>query len=277
MVMERPPKGYNQFDRPLKHFMPFTFSISAENSSGQGTIIAIALQDGAIVPSTVNVHPEHASYVEEDAPNCALKSIINRVTVHYTCHLSKGAIETDKMRFINFIHWPTFVSFDDIDSINELTGITTGAVLELTDEETDEQTFPLYTDTKLTEGFTYDAKMQGLTTTQVIENVTHDMDLLYDTLNFASNRKKVASMIGKIRSTTVNRDRPYVFHSDNFINSKVKRMNKKTGCFLNFHMPQVFSFRQYGRAADMTAIDHLNFMGYIKFNEWNLGFNQDHV
>ncbi len=68
----RPPQGYHMADKPLHHFTVFTGDTAAESAAFSAFIFPLVTNDSAIVPSSVNVHPEHASYVEEDTrASCA--------------------------------------------------------------------------------------------------------------------------------------------------------------------------------------------------------------
>jgi len=115
-----------------------------------GTIIPLIMNDDALGdPMSFNAHPEHASWAEVDEPNCypdseirnfqvsleiqALHNLWDSVTLGARWQSPKISIALIACAFP-----------EDLDAIDERSGLSLKAMLELQKESTDRQCYPLY-------------------------------------------------------------------------------------------------------------------------------------
>ncbi len=103
MVRMFPPKGYRADEYPLPHSHAFKFELEAEDETKNTTIIPLfRMTEAFATPETVEVNPNNTNFAEDAGSACCRGSIIPKVTLTFNATLTKGAIETDKIRSINF-------------------------------------------------------------------------------------------------------------------------------------------------------------------------------
>ncbi len=112
-----------------------------------GTIIPLIMNDDALGdPMSYNTNPEHASFTEESMPNCFPDSEIRNFKVSLEIQATK-----ELWNLQAFWHSPK-ISYgliacafpEDLDAIDEISGLTLKAILELQKETTDRQCYPLF-------------------------------------------------------------------------------------------------------------------------------------
>ncbi len=280
MGAPRAPRGYIQGDYPLQHEIIWNFGLTADTtpaSGGNCTQLPLFFHDEAAEdPTAINVNIRHTSFDTSSQMNCVSNSIIPRTNFGFSAVMSEDMIEVSKTRAIRFKWFPFYLSFQDYMAEDDRTGFTLKEILELVVDDTNEEIAPLYDDTKLLNAWTMPTNQAGLTTTQVMENVGWDSSLFYDALKFYGNGRKISSVIGPIRNVTVTRDRPYYYHSNNFTNPRVKRMNSYSYCAVMFYLPKENTHEQILEAAVCTDNkSSLFFRGLTSFPEWNKSWLQD--
>lgn len=244
----------------------------------QHTIVPLLHYDeGLGAPSSYKAHPENPSFTEANESNHYPKSEVTNLTAIFRAELSKGAIETDKLRAVRVGFIPFVGSFEDWDAKDELSGETIKTILRMQTEDTDNQAYPLYTATDLQTGdvnYLLPNNQPGLTSGQTIERVEFDYDTFLDCKQYMTNGSKLHSMAPKVIWKTVTRDRPISFVLRG-VNKKVKRMNKKTFCGVLVVCDELTKARQHHQYADATSITHLWLSAAWRNLEWNQGFDME--
>ncbi len=155
---------------PRIHDMDVLFGHNAESATALHTTIvpAVMYDEGLGAASAHKANPQNAAFAETNMPNCYPESRLNKImcTIEYT--MTKGALETDKMSVIDLAFMPIFMSFEsDVSAKDEKTGATIGTILEMQQETTDRQCFPLWNavdmPVRITGLSTLDAAVPGLT------------------------------------------------------------------------------------------------------------------
>jgi len=288
LAYKRPPKNYFRKDHPLPHSFDYTFSLTAENETKNSTLCTLIMVDNSQEStSTIEVNPTNANFAEEPGTVNCHDSIIPKMMVKFSASLTKGAIETDKLRAIRFNWVPLYFAFPETyEAADTKTDVEVEDVFEMAHSLTKYRGVPLFAGTKLLNGgnhplstktMTQTLSELGLTTTAVMEHVAYDEELLWKVLQYYTNAGMVRRVMGKWRSVTVTRDRPYNFYSNNFTHPTVKRANDFTHCVILFHLPQAGSVNQYFRAADTTDIAHLDINLKCRYDEWNPDFDQSSI
>ncbi len=280
-----PPKGYRAAEYPLPHNSGFSFSLCAENEAANSTIVPLIRNTEACLGAgDVEVNPRNANFVEDAGVSCFTGSIVPRLNLSYKISLSKGAIETDKLRQLVMYTMPIYTAFlDSLDASDEKSGDDIETILELEHDVTNKDTQPIYTGTKMLDtdpigmsnvGYTEVFGDWGLTTNTSIEAVAFDTAKFYDAMQYYTNGAMLRKVVGPMKRLVISRDRPFLYHSANFTYPTVKRMNPYTFCGLLFHLPQVNTYDQFQFAGESTAIGHINVKGRIRYDEWNPVFDQ---
>ncbi len=278
-----PPKGYRNDEYPLPHNGGFSFGLSSENVARDSTIIRFfGMNEQFINPEAVHVNPGNALFAEEGGSAICRGSIIPRLNLTFHINMTKGAIETDKMRAIKVQFMPIYTAFlDSLDAIDEKTGEDIESIIEMQHDVTDKCAFPLYSGTKLqntapivmnSRAFTEVFGVVGLTTNNTPESVAFDSEKFYDALQYYSNAGKMKAHIGRMRTVVVTRDRPFQYHSNNFTFPTVKRGNPYMFCGMLYHVPA--GIDQFYTAGDTTDIDAVHIKGRYRYDEWNTAFEQ---
>ncbi len=176
--------------------------------------------------------------------------VANQSTIVMICHHDEvgnpTSIETH----------PENAAFEDIAAKDEKTGETAGTVLELQQETTDRQTFPLYNDVKMVERFSNSALMPapcpGLTTTQVLEGVAFNIDTYYDAIHYFTNSGKIKSMQSGLKWFTLSRQHPQKsFKID--IHPRTKMANQYMMGAIMTIVPAVDTHHQYPISTDTKS------------------------
>jgi len=273
---------------PQHHRMHLNFNLTHDDATEteRATMIPILFNDDAISPPTIDTNPMHASFAEATEGSCAPESKVFNISAKIQMNFTKDAWNTDKIRQLKIQMIPIAVAFEDIDAADELTSATVGSILELTDEDTTNNTYPIYNGVKL-RGYTleFGASQLGLTTNTLGEHITFDMDTLFKSLSYYSNRGKIKASIGGIITRTLSIGSGPATGATKLQNSgdqvvmqihlppKAKFMNKKTAFFLLIRIPKSGTESNWGEPTDTTGPDTVTFDFRSHFMEWNHAFN----
>ncbi len=279
-----PPRGYKETDKPLDHEGWQHFSLHAEGTTKNSTIVPLfKMTEECNAPENVEVNPTNDNFAIDGGTACHRGSIIDKLRLEMRMDLSKVAIETDKVRQLEVMWAPIYTAFlDSLDASDEKTGADIETIYELQHETTNKDTFPLYANVKLTGtsmnlstvGFAEDLGDLGLTTTAVIEAVAmSEIRVLFNQMRYYTNSGMMKKVVPRWHRVRLSRDRPY-FTVQRFINKTVKRMNPYTFCGILFTLAQVGSPEQFGLASETTDIDHVNVKMTWNYEEWNTAFEQ---
>lgn len=189
--------------------------------------------------------------------------------------LTKGAIETDKVKTLRFAFMEMYGAFEDFDAKDELTTNTIGDLLELTSESTDRQTYPIYDGTDLTAKYgtsqTLGTDSMGLTTDTKLENVAFNVENYYDALNYYTTSDKLKRQQSGLRWITLTENNPQRLIRFT-MKSSVKAINPYAFLGHMIHVPKVGTKYQTHQAGDLSAIDHLIVDYRCRYLEWNDNF-----
>jgi len=264
------------------HNMQHSWFHSVEKASQNATIYPLVMYDeGLGNPGAYEAHRENAAFVQAPEANCFPESRIDFVVAKLEIYMAKAALETDGLHSIKVGFMPIMTSFEDLTVIDELSTLETQDVLELTSEDTDNQAFPLYNDTKLTEKFANSALLSalapGLTTTQVLEGVAFDENVFYNALHFLTISGKIKTMTRGLKWITLTRNKPYrtIFIK---LSNRSKRMVKKSFFGVLIDVPGVDGQFQLPVSGDTTVnLSHVGVSMQVRYNEWNQEFDMRKV
>lgn len=284
MAFKRAPRGYKSAEFPLPHNFKYRFTLQAEDETKNSTILTlIKATETAIDAENVEANPSHATFAEDTGPMTFMGSIVPKISFNMTATLTKGAVETDKIRNLNFKWCPIYTSFlNSLEAEDTKTAIQIEDILELQHFTTAKDVLPDFTTVNLgtgtqpvsTVGITETFASYDLSVNTSLESVAFNEETLWDAFQFFSNRGMLNKVMGQWRTVTVSRDRPYKYYNNNFTNPIVKRSNPYTYCGVLVHLPQAGSAGQLVDAGDTTAIDHILFDVQVRYDEWNRDFYQ---
>lgn len=284
MAFQQTPKGYLKAENPLPHNFKYFFNLQIDDATiKNATYVPLIMNDeGLVNADTVIANPRHGSFAESSNPYCYHDSIIPRMMVSINAQLTKGAIETDKIRSLKFTWMPVYTSFlNRLEAQDSKTAVQIEDVLELQHETVGKSVYPIWSGTDMTVASTLGIHANattafgGLTTNAVMENIVFDKDLFFDALQYYTNSPMLKKVIGRMHTVTLRRDEIYNFYSNNFTNPMVKRINDYTFCGILFHASKATSADQtINVATDVTAIDHIGINIKVRYPEWNQEFDQ---
>ncbi len=289
MAKKFPPKGYSQLQYPLPHNFKFGFSLSAEGPTKDSTILPLLrATEQAVGVSAIEVNPRNANFAEDTGCIIHMGSIVPRINLSFSMAMTKEAIETDKCRQLKVNWMPIYIAFEDsLIAKDDKTGVEVEDILELQHDATNKDTYPLYSTVDLT-GIVFSHAVSTVPFTEVFgdsglggnlipESVAFDKELFYDALSYYTNSGMLSKVIGKMNTVILKRDKPFLYHSNNYTNPAVKRGNPYTFCGILFNCPQVLDGDQFFKAGDTTAVDHVHITGRVRFDEWNAEFDQSAI
>lgn len=272
MFKLQPDKNY-----PRIHNQQLSWTHGLESGvNDASTIVPIVAHDEAVAASTIKTHPENASFAEYAAANCMPESRIDIVNCDLTFNLTKAFLETDKLHMCKIGYQVYHTSFEDQAAVDELSGTTIATVLELAQESSDRQAFPLYNDIKMDAKFTGSSTLHadqfGLTASQLLEAVTFNLDTYYDALHFMTINKKLKTCQSGIKWFTLTRQHPMRSFPIK-LPDKSKAINEFTFFGVHVVIPPFGHHMQYHVVADSTDIQHVSVNLRYRYNEWNRNFN----
>ncbi len=146
------------------HELKGSFGCSVEAGTVRTTtIIPLIMNDDALGdPMSFNANPEHASWAELSRPNCFPDSEIRNFRFSMTAFTNiDQALNLPSSKFDYALIACAFP--EDLDALDEKSGLTIKTILELQNETTDRQCFPLWNAVDMTSGSLLDALVPGLT------------------------------------------------------------------------------------------------------------------
>jgi len=146
------------------------------------TTLPLIMNDDALGdPMSYNTNPEHASFTEEEMPNCYPDSEIKRFKLSIDIQILKKFWDIDKGMTFTFEYALIACAFpEDLDAIDEKSGLSLKEILELQKESTDRQCYPLFNAVNMNIPSILHANVPGLTATQAIEAVAWDAGVIHD-------------------------------------------------------------------------------------------------
>ncbi len=275
MIMTKVP----EYPRP--HTFDYNFAMSVESTAIRQTTICpiVTYDEGLGAMSAYKSNPVNASFVEVKTDHCFPTSKVNRVFAKLDISMSKLMLETDKVHAVRFATMTLHTAFMDGQlAEDEVSTLDLNEILELENEQTDRQTFPLWNDVDLADyktnaGLDMPAETPGLDTDLEIEAVAFTTNSYYDCLHYFTNGPKLRTISTPLRWHTLTRQHPVtsVFFSQQ---SNTKFLNPYTFLGALIHVPNNGKPDQFGKPSD-TTIDTstLEFSFQVRYNEFNHEFN----
>ncbi len=264
---------------PRPHESIMAWGAGAEEATARfDTICPILMYDeGQGDPASYNAHKEHASFTATDVPMCYPDSRVDKVFCQVEMWLAKGALETDKVSAMKAYFMPMFTSFkEDIEAKDEVSGLTIGTILELQNESTDRQSYPLYNNVDMSVTYTganiLGTGVPGPTGSQAIEGTAFDIDTYYDALQYYSNGAKLKTLTGGMNWVTLTKH-AYYKKFNITLRSKSKFINPYTQFSIRLGVAQVDTDYQTLIAGEVTNLPHVSFKVTTRYNEWNENFD----
>ncbi len=286
---KRPPRGYRKMEHPLPHEFTYGASFDILDATKDATIVTAfrASEDATVGIEAVPVNPSHASFAEEAGPTCAMGSIVPQLNFTFRASLSQALLLDNEFAKVQIQFLPIYTAFlSSLDAADTKTAFDIETILELQHETGAKDVFPLYVAaTDLTNGSNHPTSNVldsgeafgdwGLGTDLGLESVAFVPDEVYNCLQYYTNGGMLRKIIGRKQTFTLSRDRPAMYHSSNFTNPTVKRMNEYTYCgvLIWTSIPNIHAF---GKIGDFDAADKdtVHWNCHFRFDEWNPDFDQ---
>ncbi len=278
-----------KFDARHEFIMSSQFYIDASAANTNSTMIPIIMNDDAQGdPMSFKAHPEHASWAEVAQPTCFPDSEIKnmKITIDIIVPKNTSAITSQ----LNFQYGLISCAFpEDLDALDEKSGLTLKEVLEIQKETTDRQCYPLYNGTDLANPSSLPANIPGLTTNQLVEGISWDPEVLKDQRRYG----RIKGLIKKcmpigMRSVTL-RGRSVAGYAKritiNFTPSNAKFINPYTFLGVVLYMPSNGAINAWDKDihqpvsdADLTSnTEYVIFAVHAQYDERNPEFHMGKV
>ncbi len=280
----KPPRGYYAKQFPLWHYFEYKITLQCEDET-KNTYIATLLRTSelAVTPEAVEVNPTNANYVEDVGPVIHHGSIVPQMSLSMSATMTKVAIETDKLRTINFKWLPIYSSFlSSLEAEDSKTAVQVGDILELQHDVTNKDVYPQHVSIVSSQSnqplstvaYAEAFGDYGLTASAELEPVAFDEALFWKAKRYYGNRGMLNKVTGKFTTVNLKRDKPYFYSTDNYTHPNVKRGNDYTYCGILIHMPQANEAGQMFDSSETTPIDHVDVTLRVAYPEWNPVFEQ---
>jgi len=268
-----------EYPRPHNWFYNFSLPVEYAASRNSTMCPIITYDEGLGAMSAYKSNPTNASFVEAATDHCFPTSKVENIYCQISVNMNKVMLETDKVHAIRFATATIHTSFMDGElALDEVSTLDLNEILELQNEQTDRQTFPLYNaidlgDYKSNPGLDMPAEQAGLDTDLEIEGIAWSNTNYYDCLQFFTNGAKLRTICTPLQWHTLTRQNPtkQIFFRQQ---TNTKFLNPYTFLAAMIHVPSHADVRQIGKATD-TTIDTcaLEFSFRARYNEHNHEFN----
>ncbi len=240
-------------------------------------------------PMSFNANPEHASWAEVSMPMCYPDSEIRNFSCTIDTYVSLVGNNAN-IKNAKFSYGLISCAFpEDLDAIDEKSGLSLKEIIEVQKETTDRQCYPLFDgDDVLTAASLLPVGVPGLTATQEIEFVAIQPDVIRDQRRYG----KLKGLIKKVMPIgwrTVNMNMMKSRHhriTINFVPSNAKFINPYTFLGIAIYTHNAFAFvghddyiHQPFGTGDITTTNTPHVFHYLKckFNERNPEFHMAKV
>ncbi len=253
------------------------------------TIIPIVMNDDAQGdPMDFKAHPEHASWAEVEQPNCFPDSEIKNMKIVLDIIVPKATAAISSVVKLNY----ALISCafpEDLDALDEKSGLTFKEVLELQKETTDRQTYPLWNTAKLVTGSLLQTQVPGLTAGQTIEGVAFSPEVLKDQLRYGRIKGLIKKCLPLGYRTVMLRARTVAGFTKrltfNFTPSNAKFINPYTFLGLLIVVPQTETMQTIDMEHDQPILEsdvtidtqHIVVSVHVKYDERNPEFHMGKV
>ncbi len=287
-MVKHPPRGYTKMQYPLPHDFSYKGVFDILDPAKRATYVTLFRgTETSLAPDGIEVNPRHDDFAEDPGPTCIFDSIIPKVSFTMRASLSQAMTTDFEFAKVIFKMMPVYIAFEDsltAKNINSPAESEIEDILHLSHTVTSHRTQPLFV-TKLTDdGVDHplsvvtaadSATTWGLTTNAKLENVAFSPAVYYDALSYYTNAGMLRRVTGPVKTWTLTRDKSMVYHSDNFTNPSVKRINPYTFCAALI-WTEIPGAHAPGNSGDYngTDLDLVWWQADIRFDEWNAEFDQ---
>ncbi len=289
MAFERPPRGYNQRDRPLPHNFGQTLRLSFDvtNLDLETMQVYYLSTNQSNSPSTIEVNPRNSAFAEDAGSVVLPESMVQMARITTTFSITEAGFD-DNLRFVTIYHQNIHGSFGDTWTPSDAkTTKTIAQLCGVVSTDAQEDVRPAFTGDDLDGADPYPlsdvtatdtvARMD-LTTDVAAEAVLWDIDQTADAFRWFTNGGKLKTVLGPIRAVRLNQARnPSITIFENkFVPKNVRFMNPNTFFAKRFKMPNKDDFRQ-STPTDFTGTAskaQVEIKSTVFFNEWNRDFEQ---
>ncbi len=278
-----------KFDARHEFHGSCTMFLEPTVTTRSATIFPIIMNDDAKGdPMNFKAHPEHASWAEVAEPNCFPDSEIRNMKIICDIIVQKSIAAATSMVKLDY----ALISCafpEDLDALDEKSGLTMKEVLELQKETTDRQAYPLWNGTDLVSSSLLGTNVPGLTATQLIEGINFDSEVLRDQLRYGKIKGLLKKCLPIGFRTSFIKGRSVAGYSKrikfNFTPSNAKFINPYTFLGLLVSCPTVVASNLIdttkdqlitpGDITDDTEAIHINF--HVQYDERNPEFHMGKV
>ncbi len=278
-----------KFDARHEFFASGRFAVYDSLTTRSATIIPIIMNDDAQGdPMNFKAHPEHASWSEVPYPNCFPDSEIRNMRITLDLYIASNLSAISSVVKLNYglisCAFP-----EDLDALDEKSGLTLKTILELQKETTDRQVYPLWSAIDLSSSSDLHANVPGLTTDQALEGVNFGDEVLRDQLRYGRVKGLIKKCMPIGFRTAMIRGRSVAGYTKrltfNFTPSNAKFINPYTFLGLLLHCPQSVSLPVFDSSRDQPIqrgdltlnTEFVNFGVHVQYNERNPEFHMGKV
>lgn len=263
------------------HDMKFMFHQTLESATHKNCIdIPLIRYNEALgAPMANHTHPEHADFASKTQASCFPDSTIGQFFCQLEISMTKTAflLNIPTMKF--GVQVIALAFLEDLNPIDEVSGLSLEAMLGLEHETTNRQSFSLYNGTDALVPYTGSTTLnanddEGLTTGDLIETTDFNIDQFYDMIQYSSLKGKLTKVQSGIRWYQFTGKNPKAKKIRIHLKSSTKRMNEYASLIVRVIVPLVDTTYQAVLSADTNADDaHIQTTAHIRFNEWNEFFD----
>ncbi len=252
------------FPLPHEFYGSFSGSVESSTTTRNSTIIPIIMNDDAQGdPMDTNVHPEHLSWTQSVMPNCHSDSTIKNMKI--TIDFIVPKLLAGQLPNVSVDYGLISCAFpEDLDSVDEVSGLSLKTIAELQKETTDRQCYPLWSAVDMNNGSLLGSMVPGLSGGQVIEGVNWSTEVYRDQRRYGTV-KGLLKKIFPIGVRTLVVRNPYATGGHkrltfNFVPRNAKFINPYTFLGVLIHIRQMSelnlidpTIHQLGNISDTTV------------------------
>ncbi len=287
MVFRKPPKGYRSQEHPLPHDYNYRFDLDFLDATKDATMLTFfRTTEDANGAEDIVCNPSHASFVEDEGPCILNGSIVPKLELSMKMNLSQATLADNEFGSIQVNLLPIYIAFEST-LVAQNVGPPESEIedlLELQHNTTLKRTNPLFANVKLSYG-THPLSTvtntdafgdYNLTTNNTMESIAFNVTTLFDAFDYYSNSGMLRKVTGRRRSYVLSRDRTAHLYSNSFTYPSVKRGNSYTYCGMLVWISTPGDIGSYGALGDWNGadLDIVHFNTKVRFDEWNVDFDQ---
>lgn len=276
-------------DKPLPHELRYSYQLDGKTATKSATMMTfMKTTKDSVNPDTIEVNPLNAAFAIDGGAVVCFDSLVQRMMMNMDITLTNFATQTDQVSALKVDYMPIAFAFEDsLTPVDVLSTNTVADILELTSDATLEDIIPTFNNVDLVGAINHPLSSVttpnaevltdwGLTTNTLHEAITWDKDLMFDAFQYYTNGRKLSSIVGKMRSVVLTKDRP---HAKIFWNRSIPKSVKRGNPFMFFGMLTTLEIDgdQLMNSTELTAGGHVQLRTHIRFNEWNQLFNQSRM